>query len=332
LTRIPPVAFFLASTQPFTSNSRQRISFSLASTELGGGNADGSPEAFYLLTPAATLSDDNIPESYLTGASNRPVGPAASPTPTPSPSPSPTPTPMTPTNVPGLSPGMLAVVNFPNRYVITPQSVPAGSASTTRVPSLPFELGGVTLAVNNAAAGLYSVSTRHIVFVVPRGLIPATAGTTYPVTINVRGHVLRGNATLVLSQPDIFTSTNGPGGRAQVFNAATMTPEPFTIFTVRPRRPRSPTVLRIILTGVEGVAASQITVRIGAQTITGTATATSPISAAALTNMPGFYQIDVTLPSALEGAGDVPVVVSVTIGGQTFTSRLEDTAPRIFIL
>lgn len=333
LSRIPAVAFFLASLQPFPSNSRQRVSFSLASTELGGGNLDGSPEAFYLLTPAATLSDVSIPDSYLTGASARPVGPSPSPTPTPSPSPSPTPTPTTPTNVPGLSPGMLAVVNFQNRYIIPPQSVAPGAASTTaRAPSLPFELGGVSIAVNNAAAGIYSISTRRIVFVVPRGVIPAATGTTYPVMINVRGHILRGSVQLVSAQPDIFTSTNGPGGRAQAFNAFNMTPEPFTITTVRPRRPRTPTVLRIILTGVEGVTANLITVRIGSQTITGTTAATSPITAAALTGMPGFYQVDVTLPAALDGAGDVPVVVTVTVGGQTFSSRLEDTAPRIFIL
>jgi uncharacterized protein (TIGR03437 family) len=328
LTKIPAVTFFLASLQPFTSNSRQRLTFSLASTELGGGNPDGLPEVFYLLTPLVTLSDNNIAESYLTGASNRPVGPTPSPTPTPSPSPSPTPTPVTPTNVPGLAPGMLAVINFPNRNFITPQSVPQGSASTQRYPSLPFELGGVTLAVNNAAAGIYSVSTRRIVFVVPRGVIPAAAGTTYPVTINVRGHILRGNVPLVSAQPDIFTSTNGPGGRANVVNAFNGTPEPFTITTVRPHRPRTPTRLRIILTGVEGIIASQVSVRIGSQTLSGTAIT----SGAVLTSMPGFYQIDVQIPPELRGAGDVPIVVTITAGGFTFTSRLEDTAPHIFIL
>ncbi len=86
--------------------------------------------------------------------------------------------------------------------------------------------------------------------------------------------------------------------------------------------------MRIILTGVQGVTASQITaIRIGSATLTGT----SIRSAAVLTEMPGFYQIDVLIPSTLMGAGDVPVVVQVTIGGQVFTSRLEDTAPRINI-
>ncbi|HEY0546537.1 MAG TPA: hypothetical protein VGC91_14255 [Pyrinomonadaceae bacterium] len=332
ITDVPSVAFFVATLQPFASNSRKRISFSLASTELGGGNPDGSPEVFYLLTPLVTLSDNNIAESYFTGATGRPVGPSPSPTPTPSPSPSPTPTPTTPTNVPGLTPGMLAVVTFPNRNIITPQAVPNSAASTARAPSLPIELGGVTVGVNHAAAGIYSVSTKRIVFVIPRGLTAIAAGTSYPLTINVRGHILRGSVTLVPAQPDIFTTTNSAGGRAQVINAFNMQHEPFTIFTVRPHRPRSPTVLRIILTGVENVAASQIVVRIGSQTITGTATSTSPISNATLTTMPGFYQIDVTLPTALAGAGDVPIVVLVTASGTTFSSRLEDTAPHIFIL
>jgi hypothetical protein len=47
--------------------------------------------------------------------------------------------------------------------------------------------------------------------------------------------------------------------------------------------------------------------------------------------MPGFYQIDVLLPASLAGAGDVPIVVSVVVGTQTFTSRPVDTAPRITI-
>jgi uncharacterized protein (TIGR03437 family) len=332
LTNVPAVTFFVASVQPFTSNTRQRMAFSLASTELGGGNLDGSPEVFYLLTPLVNISDNNIAESYLTGASARPVGPTPSPTPTPSPSPSPTPTPTTPTNVPGLAPGMLAIVTFPNRNIITPRAVANVDASTMRAPALPIELSGVSVSVNHAAAGIYSVSTKRIVFVVPRGLTATATGTTFPLTINVRGHILRGSVLLVSAQPDIFTSTNGAGGRAQAFNAFTLQPEPFTIFTVRPRRPRTPTVLRIILTGVEGVPSSAISVRIGSQTINGTATATSPIASAALTTMPGFYQIDVTLPAALDGAGDVPVVVTVTAGTATFTSRLEDTAPRIFIL
>jgi uncharacterized protein (TIGR03437 family) len=324
LTKIPPVTFFISSIQPLTSNTRQRISFTLSNPELGGGNTDGQPEVFYLLTVQAVFSDFNVADSYATGASNRPVGPVPSPTPTPSPAP----TPVTPQFVGGLSPGMLAVVRFPGRFVVPSQRVLPPNASTRRSPSLPIELGGVSLSVSNAAAGLYSVSQRQIVFVVPPALPVALAGTVHPVVINIRGNLLRGSVTLIPAQPDIFTTTNGPGGRAEVVNAFNGTREPFTVFTVRPQRPRTPTVLSIILTGVESVPAAQITVRIGTTTLSGAAIR----SAAVRTEMPGFYRIDVQLPATLAGAGDVPVVVTITAGGTTFTSRLDDTAPRIFIL
>ena len=54
--------------------------------------------------------------------------------------------------------------------------------------------------------------------------------------------------------------------------------------------------------------------------------------AAPVLREPGVYSIDITLPATLNGAGDVPVVVTVSASGQTFQSRLEDTAPRFRIL
>ncbi|MDQ6786727.1 MAG: hypothetical protein M3033_07945, partial [Acidobacteriota bacterium] len=47
---------------------------------------------------------------------------------------------------------------------------------------------------------------------------------------------------------------------------------------------------------------------------------------------PGVYSIDFALPSTLNGAGDQPIIITVTGGGQTFQSRLDDTAPRFRIL
>jgi uncharacterized protein (TIGR03437 family) len=322
LSKMPSAGIFLASLQPFSSNTRLRISFTLAATELGGGNPDGSPEAYYLLNRTTGLiSDGEMAEAYFTGASLRPVG-VASPTPTPSPSASP----VTPAVVPGLSPGMLAVLRFNGRQVFP---VVTGVGDTRRSPALPTELSGVTLSLNSAAAGLQTVSSRVITFVVPKGLIPAAAGTTYPVVLNIRGRVLRGSVFIVPSQPDIFTSTNGPLGRAQVVNAFNGTPEPFNVFTVRPQDPRAPTILRIFLTGVAGVPLTTgvISVRIGSTTLTGTAIRVAPVE----TLTPGRYQLDVQIPSTLDGAGDVPIVVTVTTGGTTFSSRAEDTAPRITI-
>jgi uncharacterized protein (TIGR03437 family) len=327
LTKMFPVPFFFSSTQPITSDTRQRISFSLANPDLGGGNLDNSTEVFYLLTPAPfPMSDMDVADSYATGATGRPVGPVAAPTPTPSPSPSPTPTPVTPINVPGLAPGMLAVVQFPNRLVF-PTKVATGT-SAKRSPSLPFELDGISLSVNNFAAGLYSVSRRQIVFVVPPSTVALVAGTSYPLVINMKGNILRGVITLVPAQPDLFSSTNAAGGRAVVTNALNGTSEPFTVTTVTPRRPRAPTVLRIIMTGVLGAPVSTISVKIGTTTLSGTAIKSDGVP----TDMPGFQSIDVQLPADLAGAGDVPVIVIITTGGSTFSSRVEDTAPHISIL
>jgi uncharacterized protein (TIGR03437 family) len=220
---------------------------------------------------------------------------------------------------------MVGIVQFNNRRVFA--TTFASGASIRRSPSLPIELNGISLSVNNAAAGLYSVNTRQIVFVVPPGLSAQLAGTTYPVVINIRGNLLRGSLIVVPTQPDISSSTNGPLGRAQVFNAFTGLSEPFTVITVRPRRPRTPTVLRIIVPGVLGAPASTISVKIGSTILSGSAIR----SAGVATDMPGFQQIDVQLPADLAGAGDVPIIVTITVGGQTFSSRVEDTAPHISI-
>ncbi len=46
---------------------------------------------------------------------------------------------------------------------------------------------------------------------------------------------------------------------------------------------------------------------------------------------PGVYSIDFTLPPALIRAGDVPIIVTVSLNSVTFQSRLDDTAPRFII-
>jgi hypothetical protein len=47
--------------------------------------------------------------------------------------------------------------------------------------------------------------------------------------------------------------------------------------------------------------------------------------------MPGFDVIQFKLPAALAGAGDVPIIVTVTRTIGTFTSRPAATAPHITI-
>ncbi|HEV2914305.1 MAG TPA: hypothetical protein VGX92_13590 [Pyrinomonadaceae bacterium] len=297
--------------QAYTSETRRRTSFTLSRTEIGGGNSDNLNEAFYLWSPPATNSNGTL--SFFTGASERPVT---------------TPTPTAPA-VAGLAPGMLGIVRSASALAPSAQEAcPQNSSSTCasevrRSPSLPVELNGVSLSINGAAAGLYSVAPGQINFVVPVGLAPTTGTATYPFVINNNGVALRGTIQILPAQPDIFTTTMGAGGRAVVFRVNAQGQEFGEPFTV-------PAVLRIVLTGVRGVAKANITVRIGTTDLTGAAILTDAVPRG--TNQtPGFYQIDVQVPASLAGAGDVPVIVTVNTGGVTTSSRPAASAPLIHI-
>jgi hypothetical protein len=81
------------------------------------------------------------------------------------------------------------------------------------------------------------------------------------------------------------------------------------------------------LTGVANTSNAVISIRIGSTTIIGTQVLTGGILVD-----PGVYTVDFTLPPELRGAGDQPIIVTVTAAGTQFSSRLDDTAPRLFIL
>lgn len=316
LTEFPDVFVGTSALQPMPSDTGRRITFSMGGAELGGGNTDGSVEAFYLLTPQSPpASDMEITVDYFTGASEMPV---VGPTPDP-----------TPPEVAGLAAGMLGIAR--STTTLAPSNANAMSASERRSPPLPVELNGVSVSIRGAAAGLYFVgdSPNEIRFVVPPGL-PANMGTeTYEVVINNNGNLLRSSLHMEPAQPDIFTDTNGPNGRAIVLNVTNPlapTMEPFTVTSPDQNGEIVATVLQILLTGVRNVEESQVSVRIGDVDISGDA-----IVFVGPSDTPGFDQIHVTLPESLAGAGDVPVIVSVTISGVTFRSRPEDTAPRILI-
>jgi len=298
------------------SDSRRRVAFSLQGAELGGGNPDFSKEVFYQLSPdITTVSTGSI--SLFTGASLIPV---ASPTASPNPSSS-------PFVVPGLAAGELAIAQFTLSPAPVPGSVSNSSASETkRSPALPVELNGVSISINGVAAGIYSVSSSSISFVVPIGLAPNTGTASYPLVINFHneaagtGTVIRGQVVVVAAQPDIFTST---GGRAVVCNItnptiATCVIEPFSVTTPNAGGTAVPTVLEIHLTGVRGISASAINVTIGT-------TAIVPSTAISL-DQPGFDEVDITLPSTVD-RGDLPIVVKVG----TATSRPTDSAPHVTI-
>lgn len=326
LTKLPAAATstLLPATQALLSDSSRRIAFNLALTEIGTGNQDLLSETYYMLAPEVTGQFTST-ISFATGASRRTVSPSPQPSPTTSPSP------VTPAAVQGVSTGSLVIANFnpPLSPTITPRTA-VGSLS--RSPSLPIELSGVSMSISGVAVGLQSVSSGEIFFVVPPFLSSANAGTVYPVVINNNGVVLKGNITLVPTRPDIFTNlaTPGPGGRASAFNATNrvLTPEPFTVTTIPDKGGvRVPTVLRLRMTGIANVAAGAISVRIGSVTISGASIVTGGVI-----SEPGVYTVDFTLPSTLDAAGDKPIVVTVTVDGVVYSTRLDDTAPRVLIL
>ena len=308
-----------------TSDTRKRISFSLGGTDFGGGNADGSTEIFYLLTPTITVQSGAV-LSFFTGASSMPVA-AATPLPSPAPSPTPTPSPV-PGAPLGVAAGELTIVRSTIPLAPSTAEVPVGAQveETRRSPVLPVELNGVSVSVNGAAAGLYFVgsTSKQINFVMPISL-PAGLGT---VAVNIldaganTDTLLRGNVQIVPAQPDIFTTSGGPGGRAGAKNALTDTAEPFSVTTNN-----APTVIQLNVTGVRNTVRSEISVTVGTTVISGDGI----LLVQANTKMPGFDLINFTLPASLAGAGDVPIIVTFTRGGVTATSRPADTAPHITI-
>jgi uncharacterized protein (TIGR03437 family) len=305
------------------------MTFTLALTEIGTGNPDFANEAFYFLLPEV-ITQNTSAVSFATGASAIPVSPSPVPTPTASPSP----TPQTPAAVQGVSPGMLAIVNFTGST--PPVFAQTAVGSLARRFTLPIELSGVTMTINGAACGLKSVSQNQITFVVPPGLSAgASNATSYPVVINNQGDVIKGSITIVPVRPDVFTfsPSPSPGGRARLFdtNTSPMRTEPFPVITSRCRickkQGPQPTLLRLFLTGVDDVNSAAISIRIGTRDITGTAIKTDAILVE-----PGVYTIDFTVPPELSGATDAPVVVTVPVGGILYQSRLDDTAPRTSFL
>ena len=188
------------------------------------------------------------------------------------------------------------------------------------------------MSIGGAACGLYKVTPTAISFVVPIGL-PANTGTnSYAVVINVRDDaavpptntVIRGLVVIVAAQPDVFTSTNGAGGRAVVCNVTNpATPgclgEPFKLKSDDGTGTLVPTVLEIHLTGVRNSAPGAITATIGATAIIATRNLA--------TDQPGFDEIDIILPATVDTGPNLTLVV--TVG--TATSRQIATAPLIRI-
>ena len=320
--------------RPLTSKTRERIAFSLAGSELGGGNTDSSSEIFFLLTPPVTSASSAV-LAFSTGASN--MGPFASADPSASPTPTPTPSP-SPGDPAGLAPGELSIVRSTVGLANSDKAAVGGS-ETARSPILPVELNGVSVSVNGAAAGLYFVGdspAEGIRFVVPIGV----SGGVATVVINNRnlngGTVYRGFVQIVAAQPDIFTSTNDAGGTAVVCNVTNTSISgcvtgPFKVTTADSTGTQVPTKLEIYVTGLRLALTAETKVSF----VNGTTTTDIvPDSVRRNTNMFGYDLISITLPASLAGAApiDYKIIVTVTKTGGTFTSRPAATAPQVTII
>ncbi|MEP6820180.1 MAG: hypothetical protein ABJA18_11645 [bacterium] len=327
LTKNPVGGFGLI--RPLTSQTRARIAFSLAGSELGGGNPDGSSEIFFLLTPTAT--PDQAVLAFSTGASN--MGPFASANPNASPTPTPAPSP-SPGDPAGLAPGELSIVRSTVGLANSDKAAVGGS-ETARSPILPVELNGVSVSVNGAAAGLYFVGASPadgIRFVVPIGVSTGVA----TVVINNRGTVFRGFVQIVASQPDIFNPpTNGPAGTAMVCNVTNTAISgcvmgPFQVTTADSTGTQVPTKLEIYLTGVRSALIAETKVSF----VNGTTTTDIiPTSVRPNTNMFGQDLINITLPASLAGAAPIDYKLIVTVTRTSvFTSRPVATASQVTII
>jgi uncharacterized protein (TIGR03437 family) len=331
-----PLGGLFGVTQPAAASTHRRLAFIQGGAEFGGGNQDSSAEVFFLLSPV-DLVESTATISFSTGASNFPIPvasptptPNATPTPTPTPSPSPTPvaSPTPATNAIGLAAGELGIIHASVPLALVSTATTGIVSETRRSPSLPAELNGVSVSVNGAAAGLYFVGNaeQQINFVVPLGLV---GNGVAAVVINNNGTVIRGLLQIVTVQPDLFSTTNGAGGRAIVFNVTNplvRTAEPFTITSDDGTGTQVPTVLEINLTGMRNdQSVADTTVTIGSIDIVGVNFVGPNLE------MPGFDTIRVTLPATLAGAGDVPIIVTTGTGGSVLSSRPADTAPHITI-
>lgn len=221
---------------------------------------------------------------------------------------------------------MLAILNY---SAGTNQPVVARTAvgSFERSFPLPIELSGVTMTINGVACGLKFVSRHQIIFVVPRAISSSVEGTEYEMVVNNNGTVFRGNLTIVPTRPDVFTSTDGPGGRANVRNVTNRvhTTEPFGVYTILLRGgQRVPSRLRILVTGVSNTTSAVIRIRIGSTLVIAPFIFTGGEEVE-----PGVQAIDFRVPDSLIGSGDHPITVEVDAGGTIFSSRLADTAPGI---
>jgi uncharacterized protein (TIGR03437 family) len=189
--------------------------------------------------------------------------------------------------------------------------------------NLPESLAGVSIVVAGIPAPLFYVSPTQVNFLIPASTPIGQAGVV--VTISSGGTVT-GAVTVVPVAPAIFVYGNNRGA---VANAISGSLEPFDV--TDPSVPDGQTRLAIYATGVSGAKPSPGLVQVFAQ-----APGTDPTELAVEYAGPqGYYvgldQINVVLPSSLNGVGDVQMYIQMGLAqsNSAFVRIRYNTGPTI---
>lgn len=207
-------------------------------------------------------------------------------------------------------------VNAGNYFqTIAPDSIVATFGSqftpaTVNAPSLPLptSLGGVSVTVNDIAAQLLFVSPSQVNFVVPSNVGPGTA----MVKVAYNGAVMgTGTVTVDSVSPSTFTaSASGQGVAAALttFDGVSYQPVANTNGTARALSVGTtarPNYLVLYGTGMRRRSSlSAVSVTIGGMPLPANYLGAHP-------QLVGVDQVNVMLPQALRGRGDVDVVVTI---------------------
>jgi len=371
LAKFPDPLSLLASTQLLPSNSRKRMAFNFALSELGTGNFDFLSEVYYYLLPT-TDSQSAISVNFSTGATGLPILPTTVSSVTGTPTPSPTAT-ATATATATSTPTATAT------STATPTATPTGSptgtptntptATPTATPeTLPAVLGvspGMNVILDYQAGIERPLIARRAVGSIQRAFQLPIELSGLTMTINGAACGLRSvsrhriefvvpqglNSSplgtvypLVINNNGLIMKTNVTivPARPDIYNIA-MTISPggrAKLFNVtNSRHTTEPFTVRTIRRKGNRLVPTVLRIYV---TGVGNFSAASirvrirDVTITPSTNPvfvePGVTTFDFALPATLNGAGDQPVVVTVIIGNVTLTSRLDDTTSRVFIL
>ncbi|HEV7475948.1 MAG TPA: lamin tail domain-containing protein, partial [Pyrinomonadaceae bacterium] len=156
--------------------------------------------------------------------------------------------------------------------------------------TFPTTVGGTTVTVNGEPAQIFFVSPTEVQFHVP---VVALLGSAEVVVTNSEGFQSRGNVTMLLAAPGVFTNSGDGLGEGTILNADTLQPGPFDPSSGNLR-------LVIFSTGVRN--AANVFVTAGARAL--------PLESIVHTpDLTGMDEIHVLVPADLRGAGRVDLVV-----------------------